>query len=336
MNYYSAIDLHSTNSYLVIIDDQDNVLYHKRLPNDLERILLALLPFKEHLKSIAVESTYNWYWLVDGLMAAGYKLYLVNTVAVKSYSGLKHSDDKDDAFWLAHLSRLGILPIGYIYPRETRPIRDRLRKRLQLVRQRTQNLLSLKSFYARYLGHTPKTNDIRRDVYALGLDDADLQAIIQPNIELLDLLSQQISTIEKTLYKDVFKHSQDFKFIHTVPGVGDVLSMTILLETGDINRFQAVGNFASYARCVDSKLVSNHKVKGKNNRKCGNRYLSWAFHEAAHHSLAFYPEIRTFHQQKKRKTNGMVAIRAVAHKLARASFYVLKRQQPYDMSLAFG
>ncbi|WP_188503333.1 IS110 family transposase, partial [Lacimicrobium alkaliphilum] len=149
MNYYSAIDLHSNNSYLVILDENDRIVLDKRLPNDLDRILLALAPYKEHIQGIAVESTYNWYWLVDGLMEAGYQLHLVNTTAVKTYSGLKRANDKDDARWLAHLLRLGILPTGFIYPKEARPLRDRLRKRLQLVQQRTRNILSLKSFYAR-------------------------------------------------------------------------------------------------------------------------------------------------------------------------------------------
>lgn len=94
------------------------------------------------------------------------------------------------------------------------------------------------------------------------------------------------------------KGDPNFALLHSLPGIGDVLSMTILLEVGDINRFSAVGNFASYSRCVESKLISNNKKKGKNNQKCGNRYLSWAFHEAAHYSLR-YPEIKAFYEKKE-------------------------------------
>lgn len=335
MNYYSAIDLHSNNSYLVVLDQEDNTIIDKRLPNELDRILLALQPYKEWIQGIAVESTYNWYWLVDGLMEAGYQLHLVNTTAVKTYSGLKHADDKDDARWLAHLLRLGILPTGYIYPRDIRPLRDRLRKRLQLVQQRTKNLLSLKSFYARQLGQSISTNDIHHDVADFQLKDPQLNAIIRPNIELFILLSNQIELIEQSLCQQVFKGRPDFDLVRSVPGIGKVLAMTVLLETGDINRFASVGNFASYARCVESKLMSNHKKKGQNNRKCGNRYLSWAFHEAAHHSLAHYPPIKAFYARKKRKSNGMIAIRAVAHKLARACYHVLKKREPFTMNLAF-
>ncbi|WP_188503323.1 transposase, partial [Lacimicrobium alkaliphilum] len=167
------------------------------------------------------------------------------------------------------------------------------------------------------------------------LDDPQLNAIIRPNIELFVLLSNQIDLIERSLHQQVFKGKEDFNLVRSIPGIGLVLGMTVLLEIGSITRFDSAGNFASYARCVESKLISNNKKKGKNNRKCGNRYLSWAFHEAAHHSLAHYPQIKAFYTRKKRKTNGMIAIRAVAHKLARACYHILNKREPFNMDLAF-
>lgn len=110
----------------------------------------------------AVESTFNWYWLVDGLQEAGYDVRLVNTAAVKQYDGLKHSGDFSDARHLAHLLRLGILPTGYIYPREARAVRDLLRKRSQLVRQRTTQILSMQNLLARNLGQQVSGNLKRR------------------------------------------------------------------------------------------------------------------------------------------------------------------------------
>ena len=145
MESYAGIDLHSSNSYLGVIDEQDERLYAKRLPNSINQILVALEPFREDLKAVVVESTYNWYWLIDGLQEEGYKVHLANPSAIKQYEGLKHTDDKWDSFWLAHLKRLNILPEGYIYPKEERPIRDLLRRRLLFVRQRTCQILSLKN-----------------------------------------------------------------------------------------------------------------------------------------------------------------------------------------------
>ncbi|HSN24277.1 MAG TPA: transposase [Methylomicrobium sp.] len=134
MTLYCGIDLHSTNHLVVVIDDNDKRLEERRLGNDLSLTLTLLAPYREELVGIAVESTFNWYWLVDGLQDAGYRVDLVNPAGIKQYEGLKYTDDRYDAFWLAHLMRLGLLKTGYIYPREERAIRDVLRRRMQLVR----------------------------------------------------------------------------------------------------------------------------------------------------------------------------------------------------------
>ena len=132
---YGGIDLHANNSVIVLLDGADQVLVQKRVCNDLEVILALLAPYRERLEpGLVVESTYNWYWLVDGLMEAGYRVHLANTAAIQQYEGLKHTDDHRDARWLAHLLRLGLLPTGYIYPKAERAVRDLFRKRSQLVR----------------------------------------------------------------------------------------------------------------------------------------------------------------------------------------------------------
>jgi len=135
MKLYGAIDLHSNNNVTVLIDEQDKVVYEKRLPNDLAIIAQQLSGYQSSLEGIVIESTYNWYWLVDGLRDKGHQIHLANTAAIQQYEGLKHTDDTSDARWLAHILRLGILPEGYIYPKEERAVRDLLRKRGQLVRQ---------------------------------------------------------------------------------------------------------------------------------------------------------------------------------------------------------
>jgi len=137
MNLYAAIDLHSNNGVLSVIDEEDRVLFERRLPDELTAVLDALAPYRDQLVAVAVESTYNWYWLVDGLMEHGYPMRLVHTSAVPQYDGIKHGNDHTDAHHLAHLLRLGILPEGYIYPREGRALRDLLRRRFQLVHQST-------------------------------------------------------------------------------------------------------------------------------------------------------------------------------------------------------
>src|SRR5215216_5312295 len=152
MPLYGGIDLHANNSVVVLLNEQDQVVYQKRLPNHLPTILDLLASYHAEIMGFVVESTYNWYWLVDGLMEAGYQVHLANPAAMQQYSGLKYSDDHSDARWLAHLLRLGVLPKGYIYPKAERAVRDLLRKRAHLVRQHTSNVLSVQNIMVRNTG----------------------------------------------------------------------------------------------------------------------------------------------------------------------------------------
>ena len=152
MSLYGGIDLHANNSVIVLLNEQDEVIYQKRLPNDLTMILGQLAPYHAELRGLVVESTYNWYWLVDGLMEASYRVHLANPAAIQQYNGLKYTNDHSDARWLAHLLHLGVLPEGYIYPKPERAVRDLLRKRTHLVRQHTANILSVQNILARNTG----------------------------------------------------------------------------------------------------------------------------------------------------------------------------------------
>lgn len=338
MRLYSAIDLHSNNNVLVILDERDKIVYERRLPNDLPFILAQLAPHRESMEAIAVESTFNWYWLVDGLMEAGYTVKLVNTAAVKTYDGLKYAADEHDARHLAHLLRLGILPTGYIYPKEERAVRDLLRKRAQLVRCRTAQILSIQNLVSRNSGKGISKKDIRElDEEAIsrvcGGDGMRVLAV-QSNLTVLRCLDEQIRGLERVVLSQA-KLKPAFEKLLSVDGIGKILGMTIMYEAGNMDRFAKVGQFASYARCVSSSRWSNGKKKGEGNRKNGNKYLAWAYIEAAHFAVRYNERIRRFHQRKKAKTNGIVARKAVAHKLARACYHVLKDQVPFDETRAF-
>ena len=338
MEVYAGIDLHSSNNYIGVIDGQDRRLYRKRLPNDLDTILSALAPFKRDLVGVVVESTFNWYWLVDGLQEEGYKVHLANPAAIKQYEGLKHTDDDWDSFWLAHMRRLNILPEGYIYPKEQRPVRDLLRRRLLFVGHRTANILSLQSMISRNLGSRMSGRAIKKlakaDVDDL-FDSPTLAFTANNNILVISYLTKIIKSIEKEVMPQV-KLRKEFKLLLTIPGIGDILGLTIMLEVGDIKRFPKVGNYSSYCRCVKSERFSNGKKKNKNNTKNGNRYLSWAYVEAANFAIRFCPKAQRFYQRKKAKTNGIVAIKALSNKLARVSYYIMRDQVPYDASKLFG
>jgi transposase len=338
MKLYGAIDLHSTNNYLAIINEEDKRIFKKKLKNDSELILHHLKPYKDSLEGIVVESTFNWYWLVDLLMEEGYCLHLANPSAIQKYKGMKYSDDNHDAFWLAHLLRLGILPEGYIYPKEERPIRDLLRKRGHLVQLRTSLINSLKGIISRNCGCSLSTNKIKatKDNHIIPLlsEQEDLQLSGKVSKEAIDFLGHKIREIE-TIIVDKVKLRKPFVGLQTIPGVGKILALTIMLETGSIERFPNVGNYTSYCRKVPTSWTSNNKKKGKGNKKNGNKYLSWAFSEAAEMARRFDKDAKAFYNRKQTKKNIIVAYSALAHKLTRAAYFIMRDQVVFDHNKLF-
>jgi transposase len=338
MGLYVGIDLHSSNNFIGISDEQDRRVFKKRIPNRMGMVRSSLEPFKKDIKGVVVESTFNWYWLVDGLMAEGYKVHLANPTAIQQYSGLKYTDDQWDSFWLAHLLRLGILPEGYIYPSDERPLRDLLRKRLHFVRQRTSLILSLKGMINRNTSLQVPGSLVKnmKEYYAESLlEHPHLVMSAHSSIAVIRVLSEQIRVIEVEV-KSKLKLRTGFMCLLGVPGIGDILGMTIMLEVGDINRFGKVGNYASYCRCVNSKRLSNGKQKGKGNAKNGNKYLAWAYIEASNLCRRNCAHANRFYQRKLSKSKNVVAIKALSNKLARATYYMMRDQVAYNPERLFG
>ena len=339
MGLHCAVDLHGNNGYYGIVDETGRRLLSKRLPNALETVLPILEPFRERLNDgVIVESTFNWYWLVDGLNENGYKVRLANPAAMQQYNGLKNTDDETDTFFLTEMSRLGILPEGFIYPKQERPVRDLLRRRLLLVHQKTAHTLSFQNLVARERGEQISANAILKlwpeEVKQL-FDDERLVLMGQTNIEMIHFLTKQIHKIENIVLGEV-KLKPEYEKLLTVPGIGRVLALTIMLETGDINRFAKVGNYSSYCRCVKSTRSSNEKKKGENNAKNGNRYLSWAYVEAANFIRRYCPEAKKWHQRKCTRCKQVVATKALASKICKACYFIIRDQQDFDVKMLFG
>ncbi len=338
MGLYAGIDLHANNSYLAVIDESDQMVKAKRYRNDLESIRSGLEPYAGKMEGIAVESTFNWYWLVDGLKDSGYKVHLVNTLAAQQYQGLKHTDDKTDARWLAHMLRLGILPTGWIYPPEKRAVRDLLRRRTQLVRQRSANKLSLRNVLERTTAKRLSANALNKvtvkDI-SNWIDDPNDQLSMIASLAMIEAFDEQIEIIEKTISEQAVLEDS-YRLLTSIPGIGATLAATIQYETGDINRFPKVGNYVSYCRLVKAERNSNQRIKGHGLRKNGNPYLSWAFHEAAHFAVRWQPKARKWHDKKRSRSGSLLATRALAHKLARAAYFMMRDQAPYQPERLFG
>jgi transposase len=324
---------------MAVLDREGKKVYNKKLTNELELLLLALDPYKEGLAGVAVESTFNWYWLVDGLMEAGYEVRLANPSAIQKYKGLKHSDDRSDAAWLAEMLRLGILPEGYVYPKEERPLRDLLRKRTHLVKLRTSLVNSLQNIIARNCGVNVRADKIKlltQDrVSPFFEGDEDLALSGRVSQETIIYLTRQINKIERVIERKL-KLKPGYTLLKTIPGVGQILALTIMLETGPIGRFPSAGDYASYCRKVPASWTSNGKKKGSANKKNGNKYLAWAFSEASALGIRFDETIRAYYNRKAAKTNFMTARSALAHKICRAAYYIMRDRVPFDKRRLFG
>ena len=339
MVLYGGMDLHGDNVYCTLIDPAYRPVFEQRLPNDVTTVLAALAPYRDRLAGLVVESTYNWYWLVDALQANQYPTRLANPARMQENIGLKSANDKTDARFLAKQLAMGVLPEGYIYPKEDRALRDLLRRRMRLVQQRTGEWLSLEGLVARHSGQ-----DLGIKALA-DLSTAELDALVghdplvmeaaQINLEHIAFLDERVLRIEKAVEGRV-KLTDGYERLIGVPGIGRILTMTIMLETGPIGRFPGPGNYASYCRAVKTEHTSNERKKGEGNGKSGNRYLAWAYIEAANFAVRHSPELRAWYQRKAARTKRVVALKALANKLAKACFFILRDGVEFDVKRLVG
>ncbi|MCG7844662.1 MAG: IS110 family transposase [Methanomassiliicoccales archaeon] len=328
MRYYCGIDLHSKKSTFCVLDEEGKRVALTELRNDRERILDSLKPYGPDLCCV-VESTYNWYWLVDALACEGYDVKLAHSYGLRLISGSKYKSDKRDAERLARLLRLGEIPEGYIYPKESRPARDLMRHRTSLVRQRASLRASVRITSSRYNLELKREEleglDPASRVASLPLP-AEVRQELAMKLERIDLLSCQIRRTEGFLVEEA-RPSPFFQALQAIPGVGHVLALTIYYEMADPARFPSARNFASYCRLVPSTAESAGKVKRGSGAKHGNPWLKWAFTQAAMGAARHHPGMRAFRDRRAAKRGGgrganLVANSILAHRLACAVWHM--------------
>lgn len=334
---YAGADLHGNNVFLSICNQDGVNVFRRRVKANLDAVNAALDPFWDRIKALGVESTFNWYWLVDGLIEQGRNVKLGNPAKMKQYSGIKMTNDLSDAGWLAEQLRTGIFPECYIYPKQTRSVRDALRRRQLFVRRRTQAILSLGGLLERHGLAAPSAARMQKwtkqDIQATGLDRW-VQLQLETLLDAVHESDRQARRIEKEVLAFV-KPTTQYNRIQLVPGIGIALGMLIVLESGDFKRFPTAGNYASYCRTVKSERTTNDKKKGSNNSKNGNKYLAWGFIEAATFAARFNPRIQSWYEKKKRKSGVAKAKKALACKLAKAVWHVMNGKE-FDEALMFG
>lgn len=339
--FYSGIDLSARDSHLCVLDDSLSIHLQQKVPNDLHRISNLLEPFKPNLQ-IVVESTFNWYWLVDGLQQLAFDVSLAHTLGLSMITQAKVKTDRRDAFTLAKMLRAGVIPKAYIYPASTRPVRDLLRRRMKVVRLRAHEYGSLRQLLLREGYVSSSRNEIKL------ADDEDLaQWFSHPllvmtasqQLERIDLLSRQILELEQQIL-DLTRKKADYKRLLKISGIGKILALTILYEVGEISRFKNVRHFSSYCRLVPGVAQSGSVIRRGRSSKQGNAYLKSAFNQAAIVAVRSYPRIRACYERHLSRHRGsarkLVAYNVIAHKLAQAVYQVMKRESEYREELLFG
>lgn len=341
MAFYCGIDLSARTSQVCVIDEKIHVLVQQKLPNELRRIIELIQPYKEKLQTV-VESSFNWYWLVDGLQEAGFEVRLAHPFGLYMITGAKVKTDRRDAFALAKLLRAGVIPEAYIYPKKHRPIRDLLRRRSRLVTLRAEEYGSLRRLLYRYGILEHSRNDIRRAIEEdieewFGHPAVRLHA--SQELRRIWLYTEQIRHLEQGILH-VAKDRPEYGLLILVPGIGNILAVTILYEVGDISRFHSARHFSSYCRVVPGVAQSGVSSRRGRGSKQGNHYLKWAFSQAATYAVRHNQKIRHCYEKHLKRHRGkgkkLVAYNIIAHKLAQAVYYILRDGRAYQEELLFG
>lgn len=341
MRVYCGIDLHAKVSQVAVMDQEGEVLVNRQVKNSVPGILELLAPYGPGIH-VAVESTFNWYWLVDGLQDAGHDVHLGHPLKLAMISKAKIKTDRRDAPMLADRLRKDDFPEAYIYPRETRPLRDLVRQRGRLVVARAREYATVRLRLYRYgiIDHS------RNSAKAITCEELDallqhphLAPVIHQEQARITLFSAQILELEKMILTAV-AGNVDYRHLRTLPGVGQALAAVILLETGEVSRFASARHYASYCRLIPGCAESAGKVKPGRGKKQGNAYLKAAWTQAATHAAQFDPKVRSLHDRLKERHRGRgavpIATNVIGHKLALAAYHMLKEGTAYQQRLLFG
>jgi len=326
--HYCGVDLHVKTMYLCVLDATGQILVHRNVRATPAAFLEAVAPYREDLV-VAAECMFTWYWLADLCAAEGLTFVLGHALAMKAIHGGKAKNDKLDALKIAGLVRGGLLPQAYVYPPRMRGTRDLLRRRLHLVRKRGE-------LHA-HLAHTVQQYQLPdAGGNAAGPPRRDLDPSVQKSLAVDRALADQydpfIHDLERTIVRAARRHdAETFRRLRTVPGIGEILALTILYEVHDITRFHRVQEFASYARLVKGLKQSGGKTLGTSGAKMGNVYLKWAFSEAAVQFLRHTREGKPLLTALQRKHGRGKALSILAHKLGRAVFYIWARGTVFSM-----
>ena len=333
-----GIDLHAKSMYICVMNKDGEILVHRNIKhNDFEYFLKVVEPYRHDL-TVACECTFNWYWLCDACYDAEIRFVLGHALYMRIIHGTKTKNDKVDSKKIADLLRGNLLPKAYCCSAERRPVRELLRRRIYMMRERSALLAHMSSAVQvcgqDTLSTAEKRKNDRQDAIPKRFGNELLKLSMEVDLAVTDQLDLQIEKMEQAIVKHTkLTASAEFNILKSVPGIGKILALIIIYEVDDISRFPTVGEFCSYSRLTPSGTESAGKTVGKQGRKMGNQYLKWAFSQAVVTAKRGDSPLKTYIDRLTAKEGKMKANKTIAHRLGRAVYFMLKRGQVFDMKL---
>jgi len=337
--FYCGIDLHAKKMYLCILDETGEILLHRNIKTDREVFLKVIEPFREDVV-VAVECMFTWYWVADLCTEHGIPFVLGHALYMKAIHGGKAKNDKIDSRKISVLLRGGMIPMAYTYPAKMRATRDLLRRRNHLMRKRAELYAHIQNTRSQY--NLPETfgciaKPQNRDGIIERFEDPSVQNMIATDLAVIAAYDPIIAKMERYIIKSAKHHDPvAHALINTIPGVGRILSLVILYEIENINRFPRVQDFASYSRLVKCSKESNGKKYGSSGKKIGNAHLKWAFSEAAALFLKGNEQGQKYREKLANKHGKAKSLSILAHRMGRAVYFMLKNKKPFDQDKFLG
>lgn len=331
--YYCGIDLHARILYVCILDNDGKKVLHQQIKDDRHALHRILKPYLGNLV-LGVECMHCWYWVSDFCLEHNIKFILGHALYMKAIHGGKTKNDKIDSYKIACLMRGGNFPLAYTYPSEMRATRDLLRRRTNLVRHGAQlkgHVVNTNSQYNMPPLNLNMKNICDRETLRHHFSDPVVQRNINFDLALLDCYQKELKQLERYIESKARQHNSSYlSALRTVPGIGQILALTILYEIGDIERFESVQKFASYCRLIKCKAESAGKTYGTSGNKIGNGHLKWAFSEVAVMYLKGNDKARRYLNKLQKRMSKAKALSVLAHKLGRCVYYMLKHKTVFD------
>ena len=331
--YYCGIDLHARSLYVCILDQAGEIYVHKEISANPDKLFSLLEPYLGQIV-VGVECMHCWYWVSDFCETHGIDFILGHALYMRAIHGGKAKNDRIDSYKIATLIRGGNFPLAYVYPKAMRATRDLLRRRLKVVRYGADLKAHVANTTSQY-NLPPNKVNLKNVSARAQLQSAFPDPVVQKNMDLnlaiLDCYARELSKIEWFIEQQAKQHNPvHLHLLRTVPGIGRILALTIIYEIGEIHRFDSVQTFASYARLVKCKAESAGKTYGSQGNKIGNAHLKWAFSEVAVLFLRGNPKAQKYLQRLQKRMSKAKALSALAHKLGRCIYFMLKHETVFD------